>query len=128
MPTPEIEELAETLVRVVRDAAVRAADSNLYPLARSPLAVRWRHAASQDGAEAIVSVVPDCVDETIFQLLHAIDSGALRLSFTASNGRTVDLAHEGLSELAGWYMGSPGWRGAYSRERFVDDLADLAGD
>jgi hypothetical protein len=41
-------------------------------------------------------LVPDIVDSTLFCLLHAIDDGLLKLSFTASNGRTVDLSAEGL--------------------------------
>ena len=28
-------------------------------------------------------------------------------------------------ELAGWYIGSDGWRAKYSKERFVDDFSDL---
>ena len=71
-------------------------------------------------------LIPDIVDDTIFHLLHAIDQGVLRLSFTASNGKTVNLPEDGLSELAGWYMGTnDGWRGTYSKERFVDDFSDL---
>jgi hypothetical protein len=38
----------------------------------------------------------------------------------------VELTEDGLGELAGWYMGSGGWRAMFSRERFVDDFADLA--
>jgi hypothetical protein len=32
---------------------------------------------------------------------------------------------DGLGELTGSYMGSGGWLAAHSKERFVDDLADL---
>ncbi len=71
-------------------------------------------------------VIPDVVDDTVFYLLHEIDDAGLRLTYTASNGKTVDLTEEGLSELAGWYMGSGGWRAMFSQERFVDDFADLA--
>ena len=53
---------------------------------------------------------------------------SLPLAFTAANGKVVDLSTEGRSELAGWYMGSDGWCGKYSKERFVDDFSDLRGD
>jgi hypothetical protein len=72
-------------------------------------------------------VIPDAVDETVFNLLHAIDQGALRLRYVTSDGRQVDLTEEGLGELAGWYMGSGGWRALFSAERYVDDFADLDG-
>ena len=71
-------------------------------------------------------MIPDCVDKTIFHLLYAIDQGAIRLSFQSQDGNFVDLTEEGLSELAGWFMGSGGWRAMYSSERFHDDFADLA--
>ena len=70
-------------------------------------------------------VIPDTVDETVFHLLRAIDQGLLKLSFTAANGKKVDLPTDGLGELAGWYMGSGGWRSLHSKERFVDDFSDL---
>jgi len=71
------------------------------------------------------TVVPDVVDEAVFSLLRAIDEGALRLKFMSSSGREVDLTEEGLGELAGWYMGSGGWRAMFSEERYVDDFANL---
>jgi hypothetical protein len=69
-------------------------------------------------------MIPDCIDE-VFYLLHAIDSGELRLSFVASAGPVVDLTNDGVGELAGWFAGSDGWRSQYSQERFSDDCADL---
>ena len=123
MPSGEIEEFAKLLMREVRDQAIRGNDALLEPHARSPVAMRWRQAGSPD---VVKTVIPDVVDEVLFRLLNAIDQGALRLKFVSSSGKDVDLTEEGLSELAGWYMGSDGWREAYSEERFVDDLADLA--
>lgn len=71
------------------------------------------------------TIIPDIVDNTVFHLLDAIDNGLLRLVFTDSSGRVVDLMKNGLSEMAGWYMGTGGWRAQYSQERFIDDCADL---
>ncbi|MDC3982184.1 hypothetical protein [Polyangium jinanense] len=125
MPTPEIEEFARKLVQQVRDVAIRNCDALLQPQAGSPAAHRWRalDATSSD----IRVVVPDAVDEAVFGVLQAIDQGLLRLKYVSSSGREVDLTEEGLGELAGWYMGSGGWRAMYSAERFVDDFSDVGG-
>ncbi len=88
----------------------------------------WRRAGSHLRNLRVSRIPWDVVDEVLFYLLHAIDEGLLRLTFTASNGVAVDLTEQGLSELAGWYMGSGGWRAMYSKERFVDDFADLRSD
>ena len=78
------------------------------------------------GAAPLSAMIPDCVDETVFALLQAIDQGLLRITFTGANGEKIDLTEEGLGELSGWYMGSGGWRKMYSKERFNDDCSDLA--
>jgi hypothetical protein len=70
-------------------------------------------------------MIPDCIDDALFHLLHAIDTGALRLAFLATNGTMVGLSKEGMGQLAGWFMGSDGWKAKYSQQRFFDDCADL---
>ena len=122
--SPEIEEFAKILVEKVRDAAIRSNDRRLK--AQHVIAKRWKEAAAGGSPETFAKVlIPDVVDDTVFYLLHAVDDGLLKLSFTASNGKTVDLSKDGLSELAGWYMGSDAWRAKYAKERFVDDFSDL---
>jgi hypothetical protein len=126
MPSPEIEEFAKLLVKQVRDAAIKSCDIALRPNVPDPVSKRWRESACDGNLESIITIViPDTVDETIFHLLRAIDDGLLNLSFSASNGKKVDLPNDGLGELAGWYMGSGGWRALYSQQRFVDDFSDL---
>jgi hypothetical protein len=126
--TPEIEEFAKMLVEWVRDASIQSSDMVLRPTGNAPVAKRWAKAASEEApVEFARVVIPDIVDDTIFYLLHAIDEGLLRLAFTASNGKVVDLTTQGLGELAGWFAGSGGWRAMYSKERYVDDCSDLAG-
>jgi hypothetical protein len=92
--------------------------------AASPVAKRWRRSAVKP--EALRTTIPDVVDEVVFNLLRAIDQGSLRVKFVSSCDGEVDLTTEGLGELAGWYMGSGGWRAIFSRERFADDFIDLA--
>lgn len=126
MSAEAIEEFASALVREVRDAAIRSCDGQLNPSSKTPMATRWRQAMTGDrGAETIRTVLPDCVDETLFYLLRAIDQGVLQLSYIGESGEVVDLTETGLGELAGWYMGSGGWRARYSAEPFVDDFSDL---
>jgi hypothetical protein len=122
--THEIEEFAKALIEKVRDTTIASNDRTLTE--EHVIAKRWKQAAANGSAEAFARViVPDVVDSAMFHLLHAIDDGLLKLSFTDSNGKTVDLSSEGLGELAGWYMGSDGWRAKYAKERFVDDFSDL---
>jgi hypothetical protein len=125
MPTPEIEEFAKTLVRQVRDAAIRNCDALLQPQAGAQAARRWKGLDAKSSDLRVV--IPDAVDETVFSVLQAIDQSLLRLKYVSSSGREVDLTEEGQGELSGWYMGSGGWRAMYSAERFVDDFADLVG-
>ena len=123
--TPEIEEFAKRMIEFVRDASIQSNDRALLPTARYALAKRWAKAAAEESPVDFARVlIPDIVDDTIFYLLHAIDQGGLRLTYTASNGVAVDLTTQGLGELAGWFAGGDGWRALYSKERFVDDVAD----
>lgn len=126
MPTLEVEEFAKLLVQQVRDAAVRDCDLGLNNHCQDPLAIRWK-AVMPDKTHlvAISTVIPDCIDSAVFFLLRSIDEGGLPISFTASTGKTVNLSKDGNGEMAGWYMGSGGWRAMYSKERFVDDFSDL---
>jgi hypothetical protein len=126
MLQPELEEFARLLVREVRDRAIASCDGQLQTHSNSPPAKRWRENLKDSSSSALaMSMIPDCIDDALFHLLHAIDTGALRLSFLASNGTLVDLSSDGIGELAGWFMGSDSWRAKYSQQRFVDDFADL---
>jgi hypothetical protein len=129
MPTFEIEEFARILVQHVRDSAIQSSDMQLRTDVDGPIAMRWKDAARDGTAGSVLTVaIPDIVDDVLFYLLLAIDQEVLSLSFVASNGKIVSLPADGLGELGGWYMGSGGWRAMYSKERFVDDFADLTYD
>jgi len=127
MATTGIDEFAEALVREVRDAAISMCTTNLDPTANSVVAQRWRKASQSANREELLKmIIADAVDGALFHLLFAIDDEHMALSFRASGGEVVDLAKDGSSELAGWYMGSDGWRAQYSKELYIDDFADLA--
>ena len=126
MPNHEIEEFARNLVQEVRDLTIRECDKSLHPNATHAIAERWRDAARAGNGESFARVlIPDIVDSVLTHFCRAIDEEHLRLSYTASNGKVVNLPEDGLAELAGWYIGSDGWRAKYSKERFVDDFSDL---
>jgi hypothetical protein len=126
MAVPELEEFAKILIQQIRDEAVRSSDNRLC--AGHVVARRWKEAAVSGSAEVFAkTLIPDIVDDTIFYFLRAIDEGLLKLSFISSNAKAIDLSAEGQGELAGLYMGSGEWRAKYSKERFVDDFADLKG-
>lgn len=122
----EIEEFAKVLVERVRDLAIQANERMFAQ--EHVIAQRWKEAAAAGSFEEFARIiVPDVVGSTISHLLGAIDQEFLRISFTASNGKSVDLtafAKES-GELSGWYSGGGGWCEMYSKERFVDDFTDL---
>jgi hypothetical protein len=123
--TEEIEEFAKLLLQQVRDAAVQSCDRRLRGGDQNPILKRWRESAQDGDLESIAGVlIPDIVDDAMFYLLRAVDQGILPLCYSASNGKHVDLSEEGLGELGGWFMGSPGWRAMFATERFNDYLSD----
>ncbi len=48
-------------------------------------------------------LIADIVDDAISSVLYAVDDGLLKISFSASTGKVVDLNSEGLGERPGWY-------------------------
>ena len=125
MSAPEVEEFARLLIVHVRDLAVSGSDMSLDTDANGPTAKRWRQKMQTGEPKDLASeMIPDCVDNTLFYLLNAIDQGLLKISFTASSGKTIDLTEVGESEMSGWYMATDGWRHEYSKERFADDLKE----
>jgi hypothetical protein len=126
MPSPGIEEFARILVEHVRDASIESCDRRFQANATSPAARRWKEMARSATPEEFRKVlIADIVDDAISSVLYAVDDGHLKISFSASSGKVVDLNSEGPGELAGWYTGSDGWRAMYTKERFVDYVADL---
>jgi hypothetical protein len=118
----EIIHFAKLIVENVRDQAIKSCDVQLHTdNLNSPIAKRWRDVINNGNIENLGEmIISDCVDDTIFYLLKAIDEGILNLSFNASSGKQINLSLDGLGELSGWYMGE--WRSKYSNERCSNDL------
>jgi hypothetical protein len=119
-----IQEFGHLLVEWARDEAIRNCDRRLQPGGTDPVTKRWQAAiATGSPQEALKVAIPDIVDTTIASLLRSIDQEVLRLAFTGTDGAVVDLPRDGLAELCGFFMGE--WRFKHSKERVVDDFADL---
>jgi hypothetical protein len=127
MSKEALEEFGELLARYVRDVSVQQCDVILRPDYQGRDGQRWRAAAVASGGQVPASIViSDSVDTSIFEVLrHIDDQEILPLSFTTNRGETVDMLVHGGGELAGWYIGSGEWRAMYSKERFIDDFADI---
>src|SRR5258708_3554733 len=105
MAKQEISEFAKLLLREVRDKTIASCDNLLDPAAKNVIAQRWQaQIAAGSPSDLASTIIADCVDDTLFHLLYAIDEGLLRLSFVTSSGALVDLTAIGEGELAGAYM------------------------
>ena len=122
MTQEERAEFAKLLVQNVRDSAIKSCNVQLHAHnMNSPIAKRWRDAKNSGKIDEFgETIISDCVDDTIFYFLLAIDEGLLNISFTSSNGKSVALTGDIIGELGGWYMGE--WRSKYSGERCFNDL------
>jgi hypothetical protein len=128
MLTPEVEEFAKLLIERVRDVAIQDCDRILQSEGSTAVAKRWRTSRELSPDEFAKVLISDVVDKTIARLLITIDQELLQLTFTASSGKSVDLTSVATEsgELSGWYGGGDGgWCERFSRERYIDDLADL---
>jgi hypothetical protein len=126
MPTPELEEFAQRLVEFVRDHAITSSNVMLNPNAKGLRAKRLRDAAQIcTPVEFARLVIPEVVDTTVFFLLNAIDNDHLKLTYTASNGKTVDWVPDADNGgLGGWYA-SGEWPAKYSEHPYIDDEGNL---
>ncbi len=116
-------EFIATLIALVRDEAIKGADISWRQLEREHkdfVARRWEKAKqSGDLDELVRMIMADTVDDTIAELLHAIDEGLLPLVF-----KGVNLTEGGAGDLMGFYLDEA--RYALSKQRtYEDDLPDI---
>jgi len=126
----ELDEFARLLVEQVRDRAIQSCEILLSPTARDPAAKSWREAvANSSSADTLARIMMlAAVDSAVFNLLEAIDQGVLKLTYTSSNGATLDLCKLA-GEFAGWYVvdNSESWRHRYSKEPVSVPSSPLSG-
>lgn len=114
--TNRVETYGRLLVTNVRDSAIRACLLSLDPQAVGPGAELWRGVVSRpEVRDAVETLIPEIVDEAIFQMMNAIDNKDL----------PARAPSEGLGELAGWYMGSATWRSRFSEYPPFEPFTDL---
>jgi hypothetical protein len=117
----ELRRFAELLVRLVRDESIATCDALAARRMGGPDGRRWRDLLDTDAAQqAVQELIPDVVDQVLFQLLNAIDQGDLPLAWRLPDGACADLYDLGRSEMAGWFLGSDGWRAQHSAQRFFE--------
>ena len=125
-----IEKFGEQIVHHVRDSAMPQCDA-VPTLDRTGVGMdRLRAAAAAAGGQVPVEIIiPECVDITLYEVLYAMDDpDLLHLFYTMKSGEIVDWSVVGGGEPVGWYIGTDGWRNWYSKERFIDDFADIPSD
>lgn len=113
------EEFAARLMSEVRDRAIVAMDQLISGAMRGPRAKAWQDLPAA-AKETLIYAIPDIVDETLFQFLRCVDEGLLVVGIP---GRTATVE---LGELAGWFMGSDGWRSELSGQRYNDYAGELS--
>jgi hypothetical protein len=69
------------------------------------------------GGGPLRTLLPEIVDQTLFQLLDAIDNDRIPLLWRGEDGTQAPLRDVGQWEMAGWLMGGD-WPTRYSKERF----------
>jgi hypothetical protein len=122
--SPELKEFGRKLMEHVRDETIQTCDFYASGGSRYRVSKRWRKAAESGRSALLKEVIPDIVDSALAHLLDAIDEGWLKLTYTAENGKVLELNDCDPGPLAGWLGGGEGgWTTTYSKERFVDDLS-----
>jgi hypothetical protein len=122
----ELERFAEQLMRLVRDRAISECDRLAAGAVAGPDGERWRSLlTSEEARRAVDGLIPDIVDQALFELLNALDNGELPLAWRSIEGDALGLDQLGRREMAGWLIGSPGWRHEHSSQRFHDPQAHL---
>jgi hypothetical protein len=124
----DLRRFAELLVRLVRDQAIAACDRLAAGEVRGPRGEYWQARTADPAARDLASaLIPEVVDEVLFQLLDAVDNGQLPIAWRSTeDGSWVSLEELGQGEMAGWVtMGKGGWLDSFSGQRYVDHLGDL---
>jgi hypothetical protein len=124
---PDLQQFAQALIRQVRDRAIDACDHLASGTSSSRRAVQWQSVLqTSDSRAALTALIPDIVDQVLFELLDRADNDLLPLAWRRNSGDYVPLSDLGHGEMAGWLMmGEGGWLQSFSEKRFNDYIAGL---
>jgi hypothetical protein len=119
---PELQHFARSLVQQVRDQAIDACDRLLAGDVGGVRAARWQDVLqNSDARSAVAALLPDIVDQALFELLDRIDNDDLPLAWRQGNGTWIPLSDLGDGTMAGrLMMGQGGWLSSFSGQRFAD--------
>jgi hypothetical protein len=121
----ELDRFARLLMGLVRDRAIGECDRLSRGSVRGPIGERWQEVMAQESPQdALLELIPEVVDQTLFQFLDAIDNGGLPLRWEGEDGSVEPLIEIGSKEMAGWLAGGD-WPDRYSNERRHDYFSDL---
>lgn len=123
----ELDRFAELLMRLVRDRTIATCDRLAAGRMGGPAGARWRDLVEGASAHrAVRELIPDIVDQTLWELLHRAETGDLPLAWRRADGSPVPLEELGANEMAGWLMATDedGWRSRFSTQRFFNPFPD----
>jgi hypothetical protein len=113
---PEEERFGEALMQI-RDDAIHACDlSARGRFVRSEDDPWAAVAASPEVQEIVAAIIPEIVDQTLFELLLAADNAHLLLAWGAATSEWVALDGLCAGSLQGSFIAF--WREAFSKQRF----------
>ena len=121
----ELEQFAKQFIHCVRDRSISACDKLARGEIGGPDGKRWKNLISNEHCDVFRELIPDIVDQTLFQFLNAVDNEEISIAWRTLDGEFLTFDDLGMGEMAGWLMGSPGWRNNFSAKRFFDPLADI---
>ena len=112
-----LRDFVKTLVTQGRDVAIHQAVASFANDFDDITDKRWKRALPSISPDDLRrDVIPDVVDTTIFQLLVLIENGDLELALRGEGGDWQSLQELFGYEASGEYIGTDGWREAFSTE------------
>lgn len=123
----ELRQFAERLIRLVRDRAIKECDQFAAGKVRGTRGDRWRDIVTDASAHhTLTALIPDIVDQVLFEFLNAVDNDELPLGWRRTDGSFVALEEIGKGEMGGWFMGGEeGWLDDFSTQRFSNPLTGV---
>jgi hypothetical protein len=118
----ELQRFAELLMSQVRDQAISNGDVYAAGRIGGTVGEHWKRVLADPACrDAMLELLPEVVDEVLFQFLNALDSGDLNLGWRREDGSWADLYDLGDSNLAGDFVRpGDGWRARYSQQRVTE--------